>query len=249
MKVVFAGPSLGSSIPQMKENYPALLFRGPAARGDILTAVQDGASAIALIDGYFGQMASVWHKEILYALSRGVIVVGGASMGALRAAECEPFGMVGIGKIYTDYAAGRLNDDEAVALIHGPEELGWLPLSVTRVDYEATVRKLESMGVVSASERERFFLTANFMHYTERTYEAILQRCDFNDPGRSNAILQEIKRHKVELKRDDAMAVLVWLNDIDHTHKVRRRRWTFAHTAQWNTLRDEISSTRNSQND
>lgn len=240
MKVVFAGPSLGSSVRQMQQRYPALDFRGPAARGDILEAVEDGARAIALIDGYFGESASVWHKEILYALSCGVDVGGGSSMGALRAAECEAFGMVGIGKVYEDYAAGHLIDDEAVALIHGPEDLGWMPLSVPRVDYEATIQKLARMGLVSNVERERFLLTANFMHYTERTYKTILDRCEFVDPLRSAAILGDIKHHKVELKREDAMAVLSWLDGIGNS--TRELPWTFARTAHWEKLRGEIGS-------
>lgn len=240
MKVVFVGPSLGSSIRQMQHRYPTLTFRGPAARGDILAAVEDGAEAIALIDGYFGESASVWHKEILYALSRDVAVGGGSSMGALRAAECEAFGMIGIGRIHADYAAGRLIDDEAVALIHGPEELGWLPLSVPRVDFEATIRKLARMGLISQEERERFLLAANFMHYTERTYPAILERCEFSDPVRSQVILREIKRHKVELKREDAVAVLVWLNSIGKP--VKNRQWTFAPTSHWKKLRAELNS-------
>ncbi|KAB1087265.1 toxin [Neorhizobium galegae] len=247
MKVVFVGPSLGSSTRQMKQRFPSLTFRGPAARGDILKAVEDGATAIALIDGYFGESASVWHKEILYALSRDVSIGGGSSMGALRAAECEAFGMIGIGRIYSDYAAGRLIDDEAVALIHGPEELGWMPLSVPRVDYEATIRKLGRMGLISAAERQRFFLAANFMHYTERTYQAILERCEFSDPQRGAVILHDIKRHKVELKREDARAVLVWLNGITSSRK--HSKWTFAQTAHWEKLRDEMDSAQGSMND
>lgn len=247
MKIVFAGPSLGSSIDEMRQRYSALVFRGPAARGDILKAVDDGARSIAIIDGYFGESASVWHKEILYALSRGIDVGGGSSMGALRAAECEAFGMVGIGRVYEDYAAGRLVDDEAVALIHGPEDFGWMPLSVPRVDYEATIYKLARMGLISTAERERFFLTANFMHYTERTYKAILDRCEFSDPLRSAAILGDIRRHKVELKREDAMAVLSWLDGIDNS--ARHLPWTFARTAHWEKLRGEIGSLQGSAND
>jgi hypothetical protein len=247
LKVVFVGPSLGSSIHAMQRQYPALTFRGPAARGDILKAVDDGARTIALIDGYFGESASVWHKEILYALSCGVEVGGGSSMGALRAAECETFGMVGIGRIYRDYADGRLIDDEAVALIHGPEDLGWMPLSVPRVDYEATLHKLARMGLITAAERERFFLTANFMHYTERTYKTILERCEFADPLRAAAILGDIRQHKVELKREDAMAVLSWLDAVGNSE--RNLPWTFARTAHWEKLRGEIGSLQGSAND
>jgi hypothetical protein len=80
MKVVFAGPSLfGCEIKA-----PDVEFRPPAAQGDILQAVHDGASVIGTVDGCFESVASVWHKEILYALSRGVRCLGAASMGLAR---------------------------------------------------------------------------------------------------------------------------------------------------------------------
>ena len=44
-------------------------------------AVIEGATVIGLIDGFFENVASVWHKEILFALSEGVQVFGAASMG------------------------------------------------------------------------------------------------------------------------------------------------------------------------
>ena len=130
MKVVFVGPSLGNDIGRQREIHSDVEFRAPAACGDILRAAEDGASAIGLVDGYFGDLPSVWHKEILYALEQGIAIGGGASMGALRAAECSPFGMVGIGGIYEDYASGALMDDEAGALIHRPAEMNWTPLSI-----------------------------------------------------------------------------------------------------------------------
>lgn len=247
MKIVFAGPSLGASIREMRHLHPDLTFRGPAARGDILKAVDDGATAIALIDGYFGESASVWHKEILYALSCDVAIAGGSSMGALRAAECEAFGMTGVGRIYEDYASGKLIDDEAVALIHGPEELGWMPLSVPRVDYEATIRKLVRMGLISRAECERFLLTADFMHYTERTYRAIVERCEFPDASRGAAIFDAIKNHKVELKREDAVATVSWLQRVA-TPEISRQ-WTFAPTTHWSKLRAEVGSEQEMLND
>ena len=42
-----------------------------------------GYRRIGIIDGHFGNVPSVWHKEILFALSKGVEVSGAASMGAL----------------------------------------------------------------------------------------------------------------------------------------------------------------------
>ena len=73
---------------------PAGPARGPPAR-------------IAIIDGLFEQVPAVWHKELLFAMARGVEVSGAASMGALRAAELHAFGMIGVGPTFAAYKSGR----------------------------------------------------------------------------------------------------------------------------------------------
>jgi hypothetical protein len=218
--------------------HPEIVFRPPAARGDILRAVEEGATAIGLVDGYFGDSASVWHKEILFALDHSVAVAGGGSMGALRAAECALFGMVGIGSIFEDYRSGRILDDEAVALMHGPAEMEWMPLSVPRVDYDATIDALERHGIISASERDKLLLTADFMHYSTRTYRNVMDTCTFWPEEKRQALLNQIKIYKVERKRSDAHAVLDWLVEGAFSGS-SKKSWTFAPTSQWEMLRTE----------
>ncbi len=138
MKIVFAGPSLYGA----KLDWGDVRLAPPASQGDLFRAVTEGATAIGLIDGYFGATASVWHKEILFALRRGVHVVGGASMGALRAAECAAFGMEPVGRIAADYLSGVIDDDSLVAISHGPAEVGFAPVTDALVDTLATIDRL-----------------------------------------------------------------------------------------------------------
>ena len=110
--VLFLGPTLAA-----EEAQAALAAAGagdgvvllpPAAQGDVYRAVRDYRPAvIGLVDGCFHQVPAVWHKEILWAMASGVAVYGAASMGALRAAELQAFGMIGIGKIFDAYRSGR----------------------------------------------------------------------------------------------------------------------------------------------
>jgi len=58
-------------------------------------------------------------------MAQGIHVFGAASIGALRAAELDVFGMRGIGDIYEAFRDGLLEDDDEVAVLHGPEELGY----------------------------------------------------------------------------------------------------------------------------
>jgi hypothetical protein len=56
-----------------------------------------GRNGSRLSMAIFDSTPAVLHKEILWAMDRGVGVSGAASMGALRAAELHWYGMVGVG--------------------------------------------------------------------------------------------------------------------------------------------------------
>ncbi|WP_112943332.1 MULTISPECIES: TfuA-like protein [unclassified Rhizobium] len=240
MRVIFAGPSFGRDLDKLQAEHLSIEFRGPAARGDILQAVRDGARAIGIVDGYFGEMPSVWHKEILFALEQNVVVAGGASMGALRAAECSAFGMVGIGSIYDDYADGRLIDDEAVALVHAPAELGWLPLSVPWVDYQPTIDALNRQGLLLSGEYKKLLLAGRALHFSERTYPKAVEGCAFDNTMRAKEIVKLIRANKIERKRADADMVLDYLESVKFT--AGKRNWGFAATSHWEMLHAEIST-------
>lgn len=171
MKVLFAGPSLYGSDVELT----GLDVRPPAAQGDVLAAVRDGAAAIGLIDGEFGQHAAVWHKEVLLALDRGVEVYGASSMGALRAAECAPFGMIPVGAIANAYLDGTIDDDAAVALSMAPAEMGSMPLTEPQVDADATLANLRGLGLIDAAIHADLVARSAALHFTERTDYALME--------------------------------------------------------------------------
>jgi hypothetical protein len=127
------------------------LWRGPAAQGDVLRDVISlKPRQICLIDGTFNQTLSVWHKELVYALLQGVYCIGAASMGAIRAAELDRYGMKGIGRIYESFRDGE-EDDSLVILNYDPET--YRPLSTPRVGHEA--KALDALDAVSFSRTNR----------------------------------------------------------------------------------------------
>ena len=107
--IVFLGPSLDQAAAE--KILPAH-YLPPARRGDLLAEAEKGATINGLIDGVFHQESAVAHREILAAVKKGVRVVGASSMGALRAAEMDTLGMVGIGEIYRMYKSGELESDD-----------------------------------------------------------------------------------------------------------------------------------------
>src|SRR5437763_215841 len=133
--VIFAGPTLP---PKLRPADPAIEWRPPVKQGELYRAALTRPAAIGVIDGYFEVVPTVWHKEILWAMAEGIHVYGAASIGALRAAELDSFGMKGIGRIYEDFRDGVLIDDDEVAVLHGPPELDYRPLTDAMVDIRAT---------------------------------------------------------------------------------------------------------------
>src|SRR5262249_9975984 len=132
--------------------------------------------AIGIIDGAFLDVASVWHREILWALSRGVHVFGAASMGALRAVELAPFGMHGVGRIQAAYRTGRwpgydepFEDDDKVAVIHAPAEAGSMALSDAMVDLRDTLLAAEAAGVIDRARRDALTAAMKSLPFGERS--------------------------------------------------------------------------------
>jgi len=169
--VIFAGPSVhGLDIPTSGD----IAVRPPAMQGDIFRACLSRPRAIGLIDGYFDGVPSVWHKEILWAMSQGIPVFGSASMGALRAAELDVFGMIGVGRIYQWYRDGVLEDDDEVALIHGPLETNYLPLSEPMVNVRSTCQAAVAAGILQQLTADSIVESAKHIHYQDRSWDGVL---------------------------------------------------------------------------
>ncbi|HTO34381.1 MAG TPA: TfuA-like protein [Pararhizobium sp.] len=199
MKIVFVGPSL----PDAQRFADGMTIRPPALQGDIDRAIDDGATAIGLIDGGFEYQPPVWHKEILRGLSIGVRILGASSMGALRAAECADFGMIGIGAIFEDYSSGTLVDDAEVALLHGPAELGYPALTVPMVNVRATLEALHLSGGIPAEIRDRLELAARSLFFKDRTWSRVIDEC-----GCETRVLPLLNTHFVDVKRRDALLLM-----------------------------------------
>jgi hypothetical protein len=174
--LVYLGPSLPLS--KAREILPAGIFRPPAKQGDIVTDVVNlSPDRIILIDGEFRQNLSVWHKELVYALQYPGVkaVYGAASMGALRAAELDFLGMIGIGKIYHWYRDSVTEDDSEVALNYasreGPDGPLYYPQSVPLADIRAGVEHYEAYsGDPELGRQAREFLEVmRKVFYMERT--------------------------------------------------------------------------------
>ena len=169
--VIFAGPSLP---PSTRPSDPALEWCPPVRQGDVYQAALTRPAIIGITDGYFEVTPTVWHKEILWAMAQGIHVYGSASIGALRAAELCPFGMTGVGRVFAAYRDGILTDDDEVAVLHGPEELGYPAVTEAMVNIRATFDRAVAEGVLDCWLVARLTEIGKTLFYKERNWDAIL---------------------------------------------------------------------------
>ena len=113
--MLFVGPSLDLEVGGTLSSGQVRL---PVERGDLdgLTTSSEPPASIGIIDGQFLQEMAISPKEVVRAMDRGARLFGSSSIGALRAVECAPYGMVGIGRIFEMYLSGELDADDEVLL-------------------------------------------------------------------------------------------------------------------------------------
>jgi hypothetical protein len=208
--IVFLGPSLEQTAAE--KILPAE-YRPPAKRGDLIAAARDGATIIGLIDGVFHQESAVAHREILAAIKHGIQVIGASSMGALRAAEMDTLGMVGIGEIYRMYKSGELDSDDEVALVFDPSS--GLALSEPLINIRFTLKLARDTGIIDPDAHDALLVSARSLFYPKRTYRAIVAGAgDTMDEKAGECFLNWVTSGACDRKREDAVEALEYIRNI-----------------------------------
>jgi hypothetical protein len=167
--VVYLGPSLAHE--RARELLPGAIFRDPVRRGDLYRDRSISAGPLVLIDGVFHQENSVSPREISDVLANGAVVIGSASLGALRAAECWPAGMRGVGTIFRLFRRGCLQSDDEVAVTFAA---GGSQASVPLVNVRYAARSLLRRRRIRPAEARRLIGAAERLHYADRYWRTIL---------------------------------------------------------------------------
>jgi hypothetical protein len=169
-------------------------------------------------------------------MAEGIHVYGAASTGALRAAELAPFGMKGIGKIYEAFRDGTLEDDDEVAILHGPAELGYPALTEAMVNLRATLDRSAAEDVIDLEPATRLAALAKSLFYKERTIAALLDAANRLgvSPASHGRLADLWRAGSIDQKREDGLAML----DAMRAHLAAgvsplRISYDFAGTAAW----------------
>lgn len=238
---IFLGPSLSKS--EAQKLLPNAYFLPPVKCGDILQVLRLKPKLIAIIDGYFENTASIWHKEIMLAINQGITVCGASSMGALRAAELEQYGMIGIGNIFQQYQDGSLNDDDEVTLVHKSKEQDFKPVTDAMVNIRATLTKAISDNILTKANAELIKTCAKKLFYQHRTFtkackNAVKEGLEHKISARFLTWLQQENSY-VDQKRLDAIELLekIATNNLPAINKLN----SFNHTTVLSALQRTIS--------
>ena len=192
MKAIAEGPRVhvycGSTITSSEviEIIPWAVTHPPVKHGDLLQLTVSTGDIVIIIDGVFHHTAPVRHKEILILLAQGVTVIGAASMGALRAAELYPYGMIGVGSIFDAYRAGVIEADDEVAVACDPSN--YRPLSEALVDIRAIANQACCDGALNSSETAELVNAARAIHFTRRTWGTLQKTVESEIPSLRSAV-------------------------------------------------------------
>lgn len=211
--VIFLGPSLSH---EKARNVFDADYRPPARKGDFLRLSSDPAvRMVGFVDGVFLQDYPPTPIEVFQLVRKeGVLLVGAASLGALRAVELQKFGMVGIGKIFELYKTGRVDADDEVAVTFAPGDYRLQSEAMIDIRYNLYLaRKMGAItknakGVIAKVAKEIYFPHRNYAHIIEETkkrYHALAGEIDsFGDYIASN---------RKSLKELDAMRLVQYLKE------------------------------------
>ncbi len=204
--VVTAGPTISAA--EIRRELPGAEVRPPIAFGDAFGYGLTAGDRLLIIDGLFLHSPSVRHKELLGLLDDGVIVAGASSMGALRAAELHPFGMLGYGEIFARYRDGDLEADDEVAMVHGGMHDGYPVFVDALVNIRATLSHVQAIGLLSASDAGAMVAAARRLPFTARHWNTLLA-----EAGLPRQLATTLRAMRQDVKHRDAVLALRQLRD------------------------------------
>jgi hypothetical protein len=210
--IIFLGPSL------THEKARKILdaeYRPPAKKGDFLrfTMPADGLTVVGLVDGYFLQDYPPSPIEVYQLIMRkNTVVIGSASLGALRAVELEKFGMIGVGKIFELYKNGIVNADDEVAVTFTEEPQSLQSEAMIDIRFNLFIAKRK--GIIDEITKKTVARVAKSVYFPYRNYEDILDKTKNMHPELEHGLESfraYIRNNRRSLKEKDAIRLVEYI--------------------------------------
>ena len=215
--IIFLGPSL------THEKARKILdaeYKPPAKKGDFLKfATQTNVlTVVGLVDGYFLQDYPPSPIEVYQLIMRkNTVVIGSASLGALRAVELEKFGMIGVGKIFELYKRGTINADDEVAVTFTQEAQSLQ--SEAMIDIRFNLFMAERKGIIDKITKKTVARVAKGIYFPYRNYGDILDKTKTMYPELEHdleSFRAYINRNRQSLKEKDAIRLVEYIKTHYH---------------------------------
>ena len=209
--IVFIGPSL--TIEKARKIFNAD-YRPPAKKGDFLRLLacinDDDRTIIGLVDGLFLQDYPPTPIEVFQLLiKKNTLILGAASLGALRAVELEKYGMIGIGKIFELYKNNKIDADDEVAVTFTEDTQ--LIQSEAMIDIRYNLFIALKKGVIDENTKRAAVKVAKSIYFPNRNYEDIIDETKRRHPSLSNyleSFRSYISKNRQSLKEQDAIKLV-----------------------------------------
>lgn len=198
--LVFVGPTITEQ--EVLAVLPDAEIRPPIRRGDLYRDRMLRYSVFVVIDGVFHQHEAIPMREIVDVVRDDTWVVGASSLGALRAAECWPAGMEGVGSVYRLFRRGSLGSDDEVAVAFDPDHPH--RSSVALINVRFAVSRAVRRGEIDTVLGRRIVAAAAATFYADRHWRDLLHRVAADDIDRRLEGLLS----GYDVKRTDALAAL-----------------------------------------
>ena len=219
--IIYVGPSV--SIEKAKIIFDTD-YRPPAKKGDFLRLLLDSDDnhlIVGLIDGLFLQEYPPTPIEVFQLLHRkNTVVLGGASLGALRAVELEKYGMIGIGKIFELYKKNKIIADDEVAVTFSQETQQLQSEAMIDIRYNLFIASRKR--VIDKETRRATLRVAKNIYFPYRNYLDIIDETKRRYPSLSyylESFREYIGENRQSLKERDAIklikyAQMMYINEI-----------------------------------
>jgi len=202
---VFSGPSLGQYV-----FHPSITAYPPARRGSMIGAVSAGYHRIGIVDGSIDETDQLTATEIVEALrARPIELFGGASMGAIHAAELGAAGMHGLGHVFRLFRRRAVQDRDEVYVLHAPREFRYRCLTIPLINIRFTLRRLRRNGWLDSTQEGAIARFMKEVPWFERDWESL---------GKVVEIVLGYQQHESltrrfralyrDVKREDALLVV-----------------------------------------
>ena len=220
--IIFIGPSLNHD--KARKIFQAD-YRAPAKKGDLImlltsysnsTEEPNSTNFVGLVDGLFLQDYPPTPIEVYQLLSnKNFHVVGGASIGALRAIELEKFGMIGIGKIFELFRNGATDADDEVAVTYQQGAGGDIQ-SEAMIDIRFNLFVACRKQIITDRVKRAIAKTAKSIYFPYRNYTHVLEQTRLDFPELStqlDSFSAYINENRLSLKENDAIKVVEYIKN------------------------------------